>query len=281
MNCAWHALLSVLPVWMRQNLDNYKDNLQELRLRLDMPAEIVAQGVNTWLDRAISVDDLRFCINAASQYSPWAADTVRYGYLTCPGGHRIGICGEAIYEKDNLKGIRIPTSLCIRVSRDFPDMPLHKIPLTGSVLIIGRPGCGKTTLLRNIIRRKSNTVSGGIAVIDERREIFPYYRNTSCFLPGKRTDILTGCKKTHGIDMALRCLGPATIAIDEITAEEDCKALIRAGWCGVDLIATAHAGCTADLLEREIYTPILKSKLFHTLVVLHEDKSWNVERLDV
>lgn len=281
MSCAWQAFIGVLPIWMRQSIENYKDNLQELRLRLDMPPEIIIGNNTIWLERAITNEDLRYCINVASQYSPWAAETIKHGYLTCPGGHRIGVCGEVIYDKDNMKGIHSTTSLCIRIARDFPNMSLHKIPLMGSILIIGKPGSGKTTLLRSIIRRISNSQPGSIAVIDERREIFPYYRNTSCFPPGKRTDILSGCRKTHGIEIALRCMGPSTIAVDEITAEDDCSALIHAGWCGVNLIATAHAGCRKDLFERKIYSPIIQSKLFDTVVILHEDKSWNVERLNV
>lgn len=281
MSCAWQAFLGVLPIWMRQLLDKYKDIIQELRLRMDMPPEIITKEETIWLERSISAEDLRFCINVASQYSPWAAQTIKHGYLTCPGGHRIGLCGDAIYDKDILKGIDRPTSLCIRISRDFPHMSLQKIPLVGSVLIIGKPGSGKTTLLRNIIRRKSDFIIGGVVVIDERREIFPIYRNAFCFPPGKRTDILSGCKKEHGIEMALRCMGPRTIAVDEITAEKDCDALIHAGWCGVDLIATAHAGCKNDLFDRKIYAPIVHSKIFDTLIILHEDKSWHVERLNV
>ena len=81
--------------------------------------------------------------------------------------------------------------------------------------------------------------------------------------------------------MALRCMGPSTIAVDEITEEEDCNALIRAGWCGIDLIATAHAGSKQDLFGRKIYAPIIQSRLFSTLVILHEDKSWHIERMEI
>ena len=75
-------------------------------------------------------------------------------------------------------------------------------------------------------------------------------------------------------------MGPDTIAIDEITAYEDCQALLQAGWCGVSLLATAHAGSREDLLRRPVYRPIIESGLFDTLLVLSGDKTWHAERLN-
>ena len=74
-------------------------------------------------------------------------------------------------------------------------------------------------------------------------------------------------------------MGPDIIAVDEITAENDCEALMRAGWCGVRLFATAHAGSKEDLYRRPIYKSIIESKLFETLIVMKKDKSWYSERL--
>lgn len=279
MRCAWQAFTNLIPVWMRQDVDKHKETLQEFRIRLNMPSEIVAHGWTGWIDKPSSVEDLRFCLNVASRYSPWAAGSVANGYITCAGGHRIGLCGETITDKGCMKGISFPTSLCIRVARDFPGISQNIINNDESVLIIGKPGSGKTTLLRDLIRNISNSTSGSIAVVDERGEVFPYFQNLPCFTTGKRTDVLTGCRKIHGIEMVLRSMGPRVIAVDEITAEEDCKALIHAGWCGVKLIATAHASSKYDLINRPVYKPILETGLFDRLIVLQNDKSWREERL--
>lgn len=280
MRCAWQAFINLLPVWMRQEMGKYQENLQELRLRMDMPPEVVTSQGAHFLEKNVSIEDLRFCINVASRYSPWATGTAAQGYISCPGGHRIGLCGDAITTSGAMNGINLPTSLCIRIARDFPGIATKGIPMNGSILIIGKPGSGKTTLLRDLIRHRSDSGPGSISVIDERGEIFPHYQGKLCFLPGRRTDILTGCRKTQGIEMLLRCMGPSIIAVDEITAEEDCAALIHAGWCGVDLIATAHASSKKDLLERPIYKSIAQSRLFHSIVVLRPDKSWYLERMD-
>ena len=279
MKCAWSEFLQIVPHWMRSQVDNIgKLTLQELRLRLGQAPELICKDRNWKLSGGVTAADLQYTINAASQYSPWAAATIAQGYLTGPGGHRIGICGTAIMKNGELTGISYPTSLCIRVARDFPGIAKSIYPL-GSVLIIGSPGSGKTTVLRDLIRNRSESGRGSVAVVDERCELFPQTNGHTCFATGSRTDILTGCGKEQGISMALRTMGPACIAVDEITAAEDTQALLNAAWCGVDLFATAHAGSKGELISRPIYQPILASNLFQTLVILNSDKSLTQERL--
>ena len=280
MRCAWQAFINLLPVWMREQVDKQcKERLQELRLRLGLPPELVFGDHSVCLQRTVSAEDLRFCVNIASKYSPWAASTAAQGFITAPGGHRIGLCGNAVTENGTLTGIRNLTSLCIRVARDFPGIAHKAVCYSGSVLIIGRPGSGKTTLLRDLIRQRSDLGTGSISVVDEREEIFPYTSNEVCFPVGAHTDVLSGCGKVKGIEAVLRSMGPDTIAVDEITAEEDCRALLHAGWCGVNLLATAHAGNRKDLYNRPVYKPIIESKLFETLLIMHPDKSWHAERI--
>lgn len=277
MKCAWKELLAILPPWCRSEVDTLgRDTLQELRLRLNLPPELIRSNGAVKLKRMVAMGDLSYIVNTASRYSPWSTATVAQGYITAPGGHRIGLCGQAVVHEGNMTGVRQVTSLCIRIARDLPGIA-GKLQITGSVLIIGRPGSGKTTLLRDVIRQRSDSCFGSIAVVDERGELFPMATN---FAPGSRTDVLTGCSKEQGIDALLRTMGPATIAVDEITSERDCEALIKAGWCGVSLLATAHASCKEDLLSRPVYKPLVKSHLFDTLVILRPDKSWKAERME-
>lgn len=272
MRCAWQEFLSVLPLWMRQDVDRQgSGTLQELRLRRGQVPELVCAEGFKRLDREVESDDLTFVVNAASRYSPWSASTAAQGYITAPGGHRIGLCGDAVIHDGKLSGIREVRSLCLRVARDFPGIADGIAP-TGSVLVIGPPGAGKTTLLRDLIRSRSATAS--VAVVDERGELFP-----GGFATGQRTDILTGCGKAEGTDTVLRTMGPGCIAVDEITSEADCEALLKAGWCGVELLATAHAGSKKDLETRPIYAKLLHCRLFDTLVILQRDKSWRTERM--
>lgn len=273
MMCAWKELLSILPQRIRQDVDSLgREALEELRLRIGGPPELVLGKESKWLSGNVTREELSFVVNAASRYSPWAASTVSQGYLTAPGGHRIGICGEAVCRNGSFAGIREPSSLCIRVARDFPGVAERAKGIQGSVLILGAPGWGKTTLLRDLIRKRGERVQ--TCVVDERGELFP-----PGFSRGKRLDVLTGCPKAEGILTVLRTMGPGVIGVDEITEERDCQALLQAANCGVSLLATAHACSLQDIRRRRIYAALLDHSVFDTFLVLHRDKSYTVERM--
>lgn len=271
MICAWNELLILLPQWLRSQLTPFENTqLQEIRMRINSPPELVFGKCCKWLSRSVTESDLSFCINTASQHSPWAASTISHGYLTASGGHRIGLCGEAIIKNGQFVGIRRPHSLCIRIARDFPGIAAKAAILGHSILILGAPGWGKTTLLRDLARTLAQSET--VIVVDERQELFP-----EGFQYGKRMDVLSGCPKQQGIDTVLRTMGPDVIALDEITAKADCDALIQAFGCGVRLIATAHAAGIEDFQRRQIYEPLHKNRIFDTFVILHPDKHFSVE----
>lgn len=274
MICAWKELLAILPPWLAREVDRFnKDTLQELRLRQGLPPQLILKDRSIWLERPVSGDDLTFCVNTASRYSPWAAQTTAHGYLTAAGGHRIGLCGEAVLQHGIMTGVRTIRSLCIRVARDFPGLAEKYSSLAGSILIIGPPGSGKTTFLRDLLRQFSMFQT--VAVADERCELFP----EGLFFRGKALDVLSGCPKVQAVDALLRTMGPETLAMDEITAREDCEALLHAGWCGVRLVATAHAAAIGDLRNRILYRPLLDAKLFQHILVLRRDKTLHEERV--
>ncbi len=273
MRCAWKELLDILPHRLRMAVDKLgREHLQELRLRINAPPELVLTGGSMWLDDIVTQEDLHFTVNVASRYSPWCARTLAQGYLTAPGGHRIGICGETTLKDGQVSGIRTIHSLCIRIARDFTNLIQDPEELSGNILILGAPGWGKTTLLRDLIRQISHQEQ--VAVVDERGELFP-----PGFLNGARLDVLSGCPKGPGIEILLRTMGPDTIAIDEITAKDDCEALVQAANCGVRLAATAHAASKEDFFSREVYSPLVKGKIVDILLLLRQDKTYFLERM--
>ena len=258
MNWNKTQLLAILP----QRLRGEKvEDVLEIRLRLGRPPRFVTP--TGWRDGSGRVDerDLSFVINAASRYSPWTAASQSEGYLTAPGGHRIGICGDG----------GAVTSLCIRVARDIAGSA-GGLPESCSLLLLGPPGSGKTTLLRDLIRRISRRKM--VSVVDERRELFP-----EGFMRGENTDVLSGVGKAKGIDMVLRAMGPQVIAMDEVTSRDDCGALVQAAWCGVNLLATAHASSVRDLMERRVYRPLVETGLFTKAVVLDRERCWHTEEV--
>ena len=193
------------------------------------------------------------------------------GHLAAPGGQRVGLCGQGVAKQGILTGLRDISSVCIRVARDFSGAA-EGIADTGSILILGAPGWGKTTLLRDLIRRRAQREC--VCVVDERGELFP-----EAFPRGRKMDVLRGVAKQEGMEMLLRTMGPDCIAVDEITSKEDCEAIVRADGCGVHLLATAHAGSVEEFLGRRVYAPLIQRNIFDRIIQLRRDKSFREERV--
>lgn len=268
--CAWDSFLSVLPPGLRRDVDGIgRNELQELRLRLGRNVELSMGRAWKYLEHTVTREDLAYLINAASRYSPWASKSMEEGYLTIAGGHRIGLGGSFACTDSGTLRVQNISSLCVRIARDITGVAERYADLAGSTLIIGAPGWGKTTLLRDLARQISRQET--TVVIDDRGELFP-----NVFARGDRMDVLTRCPKEQGIDMALRTLTPQTLAVDEVTQIRDCTLLTRAAHCGVRLLATAHAVSLEDLRHRDSYRTMLESRIFDNVLILKRDRT--VER---
>ena len=117
-----------------------------------------------------------------SSYSLYAfSEELRQGFLTVPGGHRVGVAGRTILEGEKIRGMQHISYLNIRISHEkkgCADRILPYVLEKGEVhhtLLIAPPRCGKTTILRDLIRQISNGTEafGGctVGVVDERSEI--------------------------------------------------------------------------------------------------------------
>lgn len=284
MVCYWKEFLELLPIWLRSPVDTAgRDKpVGEIRLRLGQPPLLTGPDWEQYPTcRGVSAEDLNFCVNTASRYSPYAALSLGHGYLTAKGGHRLGVCGSAVIRDGQVTGWKELTSLCLRVARDIPGTAaeLEKRLGIGSILILGPPGSGKTTLLRDLIRQISQARREQVAVVDERGELFPAIPGGFCFSPGLRADVLAGVDKGTGIALALRSMSPDWIAVDEITALSDCETMEQCGYCGVRFLATAHAWSREDLQRRPVYRRLLETGLFAQVVCMNRNRTFTVERL--
>jgi stage III sporulation protein AA len=193
----------------------------------------------------------------------------------------VGVAGKVVTEGDQITCLRHISFINIRLAHQIPgcaDPVLPYLISDGqlcSTLIISPPGCGKTTLLRDLIRQISNgsRVLPGmtVGVVDERSEIAGSYLGIPQNDVGIRTDVLDCCPKSRGMMMLLRSMSPQVIAVDEIGGGDDVVALLRVRSCGCRLIASMHGDSFADASGRLSADGILAAGMFQRFLVLGKD----------
>ncbi|SHJ65777.1 stage III sporulation protein AA [Tepidibacter formicigenes] len=274
-------------------------DIEEIRLRINRPLMICANNKDYFLNlRKNSFDicdkyayivrkeDIEQTFQLICRYSIHSfLDDIKKGFITIRGGHRVGIGGKVIIEENNIKNIKHISSLNIRISKEVLDCSKKVIkyiikPSKGihNTLIISPPQCGKTTLLRDIVKNISNGIEEynfegvKVAVIDERNEIAGSYLGVPQRDIGTRTDIIESCPKDIGIMMLLRSMSPNVIVTDEIGNSKEIKSLYTALNGGVGLITSVHGYGIEDIQNRKELNTLLDKELFKRVIVLSSRK---------
>ena len=231
----------------------------------------------------ITKEEIRETMEYVSHYSLYAYENeLRQGFLTVEGGHRIGVAGKVIIEKEKVKNIQYISSVNVRVSHEMlgcADRLLPYITKNRQVchtLIISPPCCGKTTLIRDLIRQISDGneyVKGcSVGVVDERSELGGCYLGIAQNHLGSRTDILDCCPKADGMIMLIRSMSPQVIAVDEIGTSEDIHAIEYAMQCGCKLIASVHGLDMDEATRKPVLGELIRRRMFERYVVLGSGK---------
>lgn len=248
---------------------------EEIRLRAGKAPSVLKNGEERQIAglRKITSEDLDGVLERATGASVHTAQSsIRNGFVSVPGGVRLGLCGSAALRGGEIDGIRRLSSVSIRIPHELKGCAdgIYE-PLTDggfkSTLIISPPGCGKTTLLRELVRRLSDA-GHRVSLCDDRGEVAAVWDGEAQFDVGRCTDVMSDAPKGQTSVMLLRAMNPQILAMDEITAPADVQAAEEAVGCGVQLLATAHAAGTADFQTRPLYRRLIEDKVFKNAVTI-------------
>ena len=192
------------------------------------------------------------------------------GYITLRGGHRMGLCGHVTPEREGLM-LHGLGSVCIRVAHEVPGCGRRlaaAVRAGGGTLVVGAPGSGKTTMLRDALRILSDEgMVAGLA--DERGEVAACLDGVPQLDVGMRTHVVDGCRKADALRWLLRAMSPQLLATDELYGADECLAVREAAACGVPVLATAHAGGAAELCARQGIRLLLAEGIVSRVIFLH------------
>lgn len=282
-------ILKVLPGNIRLLIEKEQlqyDFLQEIRLRIGKPLLLIYRGdellpgEQRGTKYTVTKEDIREMMEYISDYSLYAYEQeMKQGFITIEGGHRVGMTGQAIIEGGKVKNMKYISSVNLRMAHEvlgcanevFPYITVQK--KLCHTLIISPPRCGKTTLLRDLIRQVSDGnrwVKGmSVGVVDERSEIGACYMGLAQNEVGMRTDILDCCPKAEGMIMIIRSMGPEVIAVDEVGAQEDVHAIEYAMHCGCRMIATVHGSSMEEIRRKPLFQQLIQQRRFDRYIVLN------------
>lgn len=278
----------VLPLALRRKVlalpQGDRAHIEELRLRVGRPLFLLGPDGETPLSGTeVTAQTLETVLELASRSSVHTVlDQVKNGFVTIPGGHRLGLCGTAVMEGPTLANLRCVSSLCLRIARQFPGLAAEVLPklwqddALESTLILSPPGAGKTTLLRDLIRCLASGLGCPplrVGMADERGEVAAVAGGVPMLDVGQRCDVMDGCPKAIGMTALLRGMNPQVLAVDEITAPEDVRAMLQAAGCGVRLLATAHGGTLSDLDRRPLYRELMARHIFGRLILIRQTQA--------
>ncbi len=225
-------------------------------------------------DYKVSFAEIREAVLRACGYAMYAhSDEIRNGYISMGNGCRMAITGmlgtihNAPAELSSVTAVRIRIGRHIRVNTDF----LFKQDKICSVLLVGPPASGKTTLLRSVAQNLSDGTYGRfyrVAVIDERNEIYP-----DGLIQSPCADVITGRKKEIGINTALRLCSPQVIICDEIGTLAESEAILDSLNSGVKFICSMHAGARDELFRRHCFVRLYEKQVFERIVFLETNSS--------
>ena len=288
-------ILKCLPTQLAKLiLEHNIQKLEEIRIRANKPVILKLGQVEIVLNYTITTNEIigilqNICNNSIYTYQ----NQICNGFITLPGGNRVGIAGNVVIKDGQVSNISYIYSLNFRISHQIngaSDNILKYVLDTENntifnTLIVSPPGAGKTTMIRDLAKRISNGINEinfrglDVSIIDERGEIAAMTKGITFNDIGIRTDVLDNVPKSIGIRMAVRSMAPKVIIADEIGNKDDVNIINYAICSGVKCIFTAHGSNMEDLLKNNEINKIINLQLFSKIIFLDEKQKGKIKNV--
>lgn len=280
-------VLQFLPEILREKIKQINiNNIEEIRIRTAKPVILKNNTEEKLVDYITSSETVlqilqKICDNSLYSYQ----NQICEGFITIKKGHRVGITGNAVIKDGKVITLSYISSLNFRIARQILDCSNKALTYilnnnkVWNTLIVSPPGLGKTTLLKDIIRKISNGIPEmnfkGITcgVVDERGEISATYKGISQNDLGIRTDVIDNIPKALGMKMLIRSMSPKVIIADEIGSKEDIEAIEYAVSSGVNGIFTAHGESLEQIKENPILNQLILKNYIDKILILDNQRN--------
>ena len=266
-------ILGLLPTKISSALTHLsqeiKESAEEIRLREGKQICIMRQNKPIFIGPILTQYDISATVKLLCNNSVYAhTNELNNGYISLKNGHRAGVTGNFL--GGNLYEF---SSINIRIARQILGAAnfLNDKDLSGGLLLAGPPGCGKTTVLRDLVRQLSLN-NFRVCVVDTRGEISAFSGGVIHNDLGPNTDVLFGISKEKGIEIALRTFSPNFIAFDEIGTTAELEKVFDSINSGAAILTTAHIGKKEELLLRPITNKLILSRAVNTVGLFGDDK---------